>query len=242
MEPYLMSEIKKELVFETYLHLLFRNSLSTSGYHIHKDGSKSDVNVDWGILKVHKTLHFLFQTTLEDNIVDGERYYTQYQIAVIHAVKKVGMMLQELRHILEEGIIKPDDEYRKWIEQQLHNEDWVEYPEEANTREPQVVKEANALGIPINEEILSLREIRDENPDEVKRQFMVYCEEPEEAHNMPQDNVDCIARGPNMCKLIKYDERRDGVDNAEENPSQYIRNLYQTLNASLLIETYVQEL
>ncbi|KAI3844013.1 hypothetical protein MKW92_016964 [Papaver armeniacum] len=211
---------EKELVFHSYLHLLYKN--------VHIERSKSDVNIDLGILKE-------LQTTLEDNIVDGERNYTQYEIAVIHAVKKIGMMLQELQHILEEGIIKPDDEFRKWIEQQLYNEDWVEYLEDANAREPQVVKEANALGIPINEQILTLGEIRDENPDEVKRRFMGYCEELEEAHKMPQDNVDCIARGPNMCKLIKHvisklsrrylvepvvddiKERRDGVDSAEEN-------------------------
>ncbi|KAI3848696.1 hypothetical protein MKX03_025070 [Papaver bracteatum] len=135
---------EKELVFHSYLHLLYTTEL---------------------------------QTILEENIVDGERNYTKYQIAVIHAIKKIGM--------------------------QLYNEDWVEYLVEANAREPQVVKEANGLGIPINEEILSLKEIRDENPDEVKRRFMVYCKELEEARNMPQDNVDCIARGPKMCELIK---------------------------------------
>ncbi|KAI3944713.1 hypothetical protein MKW98_021171 [Papaver atlanticum] len=191
----------KELVFHSYLHLLYTT--------VHIERSKSDVNVDLGILKE-------LQTILEQNIVDGERNYTQYQVAV--AVKKIGM----------EGIIKPDDEFQNWIEQQLYNEDWVEYVEEAKAREPEVVKEANALGIPINEQILTLKEIRDENPDEG------YCEELEGAHNMPQDNVDCIARGANMCKLIKHvisklsrrhlvepvddiKERRDGVDSAEAN-------------------------
>ncbi|RZC57202.1 hypothetical protein C5167_004508 [Papaver somniferum] len=201
----------KDSVVHDYFYFLYTT--------IHKD--RSDVNADLRILED-------LQTLLEDNIVDGERNYTQYQVALIHILKKIGMMLQELRCILKEGIVSPDDEIGKWIEDQLHNEEREGYPNYVHGFERQVVKQANAIGIPINEEIITFKEIRNGKPHEIKDRLMVYYKELEKADNMPQDNVDWISRGPEMCEftkemiselshryLVKPDDdikdRRDGV-------------------------------
>lgn len=113
------------------------------------------------------------------------------------------MMLQELRCILKEGIVSPDDELGKWIEDQLRNEEREGYLNYVHGFERQVVKQANATGIPINEEIITFKEIRNEKPHEIKDRLMMYHKELEKADNMPQDNVDCISRGPEMCEFIK---------------------------------------
>ncbi|KAI3996139.1 hypothetical protein MKX01_031493, partial [Papaver californicum] len=163
---------------------------------IYRDRSKSDVQTDLRILKD-------LQTSLQLDIADGERNYTRYRVALIQVPKKIGMMLQELRIIFEEGIINPDDEFRQWIEEQLSDEEREGYLVYVHEYEPQVVKRAISLGIPINEEKITFKEIRDEKPQEVKGRLMVYHKELEKVHNMPQDNVDCIYRGPKMCEDIK---------------------------------------
>ncbi|KAI3991276.1 hypothetical protein MKX01_034595 [Papaver californicum] len=97
----------KESVVHHYMCFLYTT--------IHKDRSESDVKADLRILED-------LQTSLQLNIDDGERNYTQYEVALIHALKKIGM---------------------------------------------------------------------------------VYHKELEKALNMPQDNADCISRGPEMCEFIK---------------------------------------
>ncbi|KAI3988391.1 hypothetical protein MKX01_019845, partial [Papaver californicum] len=175
----------KESVVHQYWYFLYTTNII--------DRSESDVKADLRILKD-------LQTSLQQDI---ERKYTQYEVARIHVLKKIGMMLQELHSILEGGIINPDDEFGQWIQEQLRDEERNGYLNYVHGSEKQVVKRAIALGIPINEEKITFKEIRDENPDEVKDRLMVYRKELEKANSMPQDDVDCISRGPELCELIK---------------------------------------
>ncbi|KAI3993881.1 hypothetical protein MKX01_002894, partial [Papaver californicum] len=109
----------KESVVHHYVCFLYTT--------IHKDRSESND----------------LQTSLQLNIDDRERNYTQYEVGLIHALKKIGMKK------------------------------------------------------------ITFKEIRDEKPYEVKDRLMVYHKELEKAHNMPQDNVDRISCGLEMCEFIK---------------------------------------
>ncbi|KAI3901554.1 hypothetical protein MKW92_005151 [Papaver armeniacum] len=198
---------------------------------IHEDRTKSDAFFDLRILDK-------LQKSLQQNIDDGERNFTEYQVALIHSLKKICMMLQELSCMLEEGMVSPDDEFGKWIEEQLQKEDKEGYFNYFYGFESQVVKKAKAMAIPINEEKITFKEIRNENPEEVQDRLKVYYDDLKKVDDMSQDNVDCISNGPKMCEYIEEiiselsrrhllepvidikEERQDGTDGLNPNETE----------------------
>ncbi|KAI3986683.1 hypothetical protein MKX01_014221, partial [Papaver californicum] len=130
----IMPFLAKEQVFQPYLNLLFKSSLSITGHQIHKE--KRDVNADLEILQ----------------IVEGKRNLIKFQIAVIYAHKKIGMLLCDLDPILEgEGTIFPDADFRDWIEEKLH-----------------MLYRATAQGVEPEKQTITPENIRVQDEDEVK--------------------------------------------------------------------------
>ncbi|KAI3846981.1 hypothetical protein MKW92_019923 [Papaver armeniacum] len=190
----IMSFDAKENAFEPYLDLLFRNGLSPSGHHIHKD--RSDVNAD---LEILQKLH----NQLERDMVEGKRNRIKRQIAVVYALKKIGMLLSDLDRINKgEGTIFPDADFRDWIREKLQNEDWEDYLEFVNRNEGDVLYTAAAEGVELEKQTITPENIRVRDEDEVKSRLTGYHKELEAAQNMSQKNVDCVGRAPYWCKLI----------------------------------------
>ncbi|KAI3848698.1 hypothetical protein MKX03_025072 [Papaver bracteatum] len=190
----IMSFDAKEQAFEPYLDLLFRNRLSTSGHHIHKD--RSDVNAD---LETLQKLH----NQLERDMVEGKRNRIKRQIAIIYAHKKIGMLLCDLDRINKgEGTIFPDADFRDWIREKLQNEDWEDYLKFVNAEESHVLYAAAVEGVQLEKQTITPENIKVRDVDEVKSRLTVYHKELEAAYNMQQKNLDSVGRAPYYCKLI----------------------------------------
>ncbi|KAI3848697.1 hypothetical protein MKX03_025071 [Papaver bracteatum] len=190
----IMSFYAKQGVFKPYLDLLFRNGLSPIGHYIHKD--RSDVNAD---LEILQKLH----NQLERDMVEGKRNRIKRQIAVVYALKKIGLLLCDLDRINKgEGTIFPDADFRDWIREKLQNEDWEDYLEFVNAEESNVLYTAAAEGVELEKQTITPENIRVKDEDEVKSRLTVYHKELEAAYNMQQNNVDSVGFGPYWCELI----------------------------------------
>ncbi|RZC50527.1 hypothetical protein C5167_018956 [Papaver somniferum] len=149
---------------------------------------------NWGKLEyedketpVHDYLYFL-DTTIHEGRTKSDAIFDL----------RILEMLQELRCMLEEGMVSPDDEFGKWIEEQLQNEDkegYFNYFYEFESRG----EESKTMAIPINEEIITFKEIRNDYPEEVQDQLKVYYDDLKKIDDMSQDN----------------EGRQDGKDDAE---------------------------
>ncbi|KAL5716276.1 hypothetical protein ACHQM5_007195 [Ranunculus cassubicifolius] len=181
----------KKWVFRPYLHRLF-----ITRPQIHKD--RNDVLADLEVLKD-------LLAALKPDIAQGQTNYIQFQIAVIYAHKRLGMLLQEVDRKLREGIIipVPDSDFQKWIHQELSNADWEGSLEFVNEAEPLVLRKAKAKGVQIKEQTITQKDIDVVNPDDIRNRLKMYREDLEKAHEMPKDNVDCIAHGPSACQFIE---------------------------------------
>ncbi|KAI3944750.1 hypothetical protein MKW98_021208 [Papaver atlanticum] len=131
------------------------------------------------------------RTLLELDVADGIRNNYRRQIAIIYALKKIGMLLGELDRILKgQGTISPDADFRDWIVEKLNNEDLEDYLQFTNAKEPDVLLRAAAKGDELEKQIITPETIRIQDVDGFKSRLEVYHKELEAAYNMnPNGNI-----------------------------------------------------